>query len=492
MNKQNALFYRRNTAALTVLTSAIMLGSVSPAHAQAPSTQSEIDDLRAQIAALQGQLDKIQAAQPASPPTATVTTGTPVLIAPKHKPTLGENVDNSYGNVNNRKFSITGLIESRFEDAGSGNHKIFPTGNNASPGISGAYNGSYAGGGSDEGFGVKRARIIMLGQPTDTTSYKIQLDVAGAINTGATAANQQVNVLEAYGTYTPGGQYVPGVKPGDQLRKLTIAAGGFANPFGYILPASPADFVTPERPIAFSENNNIGMWDKQDYDKGLRLTYQPRKIKFTYAAVNGSGRNAEDTTGTVDSILRAQYLSNNNPNTTTSRGLSFSMGSSYYYGHIYQAASTLAGLTNPNEKKQIFGLDAQVKSRQGYFLDGEYEDGLYEKVNLLNAAQTGLSSTYSPGNRARGYYVWAGKDMWLGSTHQHEFTLAADYDAFDRNLSGGSTYDDQNYGLGALYYLDKATRLRLWYTDPIKVAYAPGTPEPAKIDLVTAELLFKF
>lgn len=405
--------------------------------------------------------------------------------------------DSSYGSNKSRKFSITGLIEARaVQAAGPGNSAYFPNGSNGAStsnshnglsGIGSAYNGAYALGSSAGALEVKRARIIMMGNPAPTTYYKMQLDVAGSINNSTTP----VKVLEAYGRYTPG----------DGSSKYPyIQMGGFANFFGYILPLSPIGFWTPERPLAFSENNNYGMWDSQDYDKGVKIGYAPADSPWSlaYGVVNGTGRNSENVSDHFDSIYRVAY-------STPDKVLN--LGASYYDGRIYYS-DTSADLT-PIGKKQLWGVDGQVFAKNGLFLMGEFERGTYEKLSFFSGATPSSlaftqyanagnvdNTAYLKGNQAQGYYVWYG--YTLNKNSQRPLSIGGDYDVFQRALSNsvanyhGSDYDDVNYGFGAMYYLDKATRLRLWYDQPTSIAHAYSSPEPPKYGLYTAEMLFIF
>jgi len=403
-----------------------------------------------------------------------------VIDQQKQIDALKKKQSESYGSLKLDKFSITGLIQSRAVQADSGNHIAFPQGSNNSLGVGAAYNGSYAMDGSAGTLEVKRARIIMLGQPDPTTTYKMQLDVAGAVN--SPTANAFVKVLEAYGKYTPG----------DGSSKYpSITMGEFANPYGYILPLSPAGFITPERPLAFSENTNVGMWDSQDYDKGLKLTYGPKNVTLIYAAVNGAGRNSENIYDHFDSLYRVGYASDDKL---------LNAGISYYDGQIYQAG-TADKITTPIGKKELLGLDAEGYTKHGSFLIGEYERGTYEKVGYFapngNGTYTFAATNDVKGNMAQGYYIWGGHTY--NKQSNHAFTLAADYDVFQRSLSddtksfkSGSSYDDVNYGFGTMYNLDKATRLRLWYDKPLEVAHEYGTMTPPRYGLYTAEMQFSF
>ena len=144
---------------------------------------------------------------------------------------------------------------------------------------------------------------------TPNSRYAIQIDTSGAINTGATA-NQQVTVREGYAAYTFGS--------GHPNKNLTITAGQFATPFGYQLPASMGNALTPERPLAFSEAG-YGLFATQDYDKGVQLAYNtgqqllflPAGLKLSVAAINGAGRTSEETDRTIDTVYHAAYQTKN-------------------------------------------------------------------------------------------------------------------------------------------------------------------------------------
>ncbi len=374
------------------------------------------------------------------------------------------------------------------------------------PAGAGPFNGTYNQGGSDVGAQVRRARIIMNGGITDNTSYKMQLDVAGPVKSGTgVTANSQINVLEAYGQYTFGN---------GTPTNPAIAAGEFANPFGSILPASPAAWLTPERPLAFSESNNVGMWDSEDYDKGVRFVYAPNNFRFVYALVNGDGRQSENTDGHLDDVLHLGYSSDDKQ---------FTVGASYYDGYVDRSPPVAGETSFPEPKKQLGGLDAEVNLKDGTFVQGEYVGGTYEKRAYYNTTLTPSTSNpigadtlqvdpYVQGNKAHGYYIWGGH-TW-NQTSNRPLTLGLDYDVFDRSTgsdnssanyystssptkagtyySSGSTFDDVNFGGGVMYNLDKATRLRFWYETPTAVSHAPGTPQPPRYGLYTAEMLVKF
>jgi len=418
--------------------------------------------------------------------------------------------DNSYGVGANRKFQISGYLQARFQSAdgyGQGTRARFPQGTSSK---AGAYNGNYAQGGNVDSFEVRRARVKFSGQVTPNTKYAVQVDTSGAITAGANA-NQQVTVREGYVAYTGGN--------GDPNKNLTFTAGEFATPFGYILPSSMSNSITPERPLAFSEAN-YGIFNSQDYDKGIQIGYNtPRQLAFipiglklTFAAINGAGRVGESSDRKIDMIYRVAYQ-------TPSKVLA--LGASYYYGQIKDpntglAVTSLLSNTGPSytgAKKELYGVDTQIAIPTGesqVFLNAEYVGGIYEErtfftgtpdglpggSNLTNG--TALQTVYAQGNHIDGYYVQGG--YTFGATGTHGLTLAASYDVLKRgegkanafNTGGSDAYTDKNLGYGALYNLDKATRLRVWYNHPDAVAHQPGFSSPTKYGLLTGEIQVKF
>lgn len=405
---------------------------------------------------------------------------------------LKKAVNSDYGNTQAGKYSITGYIQTRYVDARSGSHTLFPenTGTNVNA-LSGVYNGSYGVGGTAQSFEVRRARIVFLGRPTVNSYYRLQLDGSG---TTSSSTASQVKVKEAGDYYTPG----------DGSSKYpTFGFGQFATPFGYILPASMSTTLTPERPLAFSESSSgYGLFNNQDYDKGVKVNYGPGNIKFVGALINGSGQNTEDFDNHLDTVARVSY----GPST----GL-YNIGASYYNGEIYQAS---ANTQKVSPKKELYGVDGQFKSPGGTFFNAEYVAGTYEdRYYYYQTSKTALpsftSDQYVKGNQVQGYYVWGG--YTFNQSSPRPWTLAADYDVFQRSKStdggktsadtlggtakstaGNSSFDDVNWGFGTLYNLDKATRLRLWVDEPVAVAHEVGTVAPAKVPLFTGEIQLTF
>ena len=362
--------------------------------------------------------------------------------------------DNSYGVGADRKFQISGYVQARYQQASAGQGALarYPQG---VAGGAGSYNGNYLSGSSPSTFDVRRARLKFSGAVTGNTKYAIQVDTSGAVTSGANA-NQQVTVREGYVAYTLGN--------GNAAKNLTATAGLFATPFGYILPGSMANSVSPERPLAFSESG-AGLFATQDYDKGIQLSYNtpqqlvflPAGIKLTAALINGTGRTSDDTDAFKDQIYRVAYQT---PNKVVS------VGGSYYYGQINTsgipaniAGGAFAG-TGPNytgRKKELYGADAQIVLPSGPFVSAEYVGGLYEQRSYF-ATPTALatSTVYAKDNHVDGYYVVGG--FTFGQTGTHPLTLAGQYDVLRRgegkanafNPGGNRTYTDENVGYGVL------------------------------------------
>lgn len=400
--------------------------------------------------------------------------------------------DNSYGVGSTRKFQISGYVQARYQAASTGQGGLdrFPQGN---AGGAGSYNGNYLSGSNANTFDVRRARLKFTGQLTPNSRYGVQIDASGAVTSGANA-NQQVTTREAYAAYTFGS--------GDPAKNLTATAGLFATPFGYILPVSSATYISPERPLAFSEAG-YGLFPTQDYDKGIQLGYNtgqqllflPAGVKLTAALINGTGRTSNDTDRFKDQIYRIAYQT---PNKVVS------IGGSYYYGQInipnvLAAPAAGTGSTYTGRKKELYGADIQIVLPSGPFVNAEYVGGLFEQRSYFGTPlATGLTTTYAKDNHIDGYYVVGG--FTFGQTGNHPLTLAAQYDVLRRgegkanafNTGGSRFYTDENTGYGALYNLDKATRLRVWYERADQVAHLPGTAKPPVYGLFTGEIQVKF
>lgn len=417
--------------------------------------------------------------------------------------------NNSYGAGPGRKYTISGYIQAR-SLVGSGNAQsgtnnlLYPQGKTM---INSPYNGTYMSGANNAGFEDRRTRLKITGQATQNTRYAIQFDVSG--NSTATP----VSIREGNLAYT--------FNNGDASRNVTLTAGMFSNPFGYMLGFLPTSQISTERPLGFSEVADgftgpglSGIWAGDDYDKGATLSLPSGRTKYTAGVLSGDGYGTGVLPGTpsdhqVDGLARVAY-----------NGGKLTGGASYYDGHLPYANAT-GPFSGPYTalRKQLLGLDAQYKPTQNIFLIGEYEGGKYEELDYYADAtgkavnQADLIATNflpAPGNNIKAYYLQGGYSFNPAS--RHTFTIAGSYDVLDRSDSGfsgfsaatingtafpaaggsGSSYDDVNWGGGLLYNLDPQTRLRLWYEDPIKVAHAPSSADPQKEGLLTSEIQASF
>lgn len=398
--------------------------------------------------------------------------------------------DNSYG-VGNRKFAISGYIQARYFSADSDNqndsnrfkfpHGVTPSGQ--------AYNGTYASGAAGASFVVRRARLKFTGAVTPNTSYAVQIDVPGNSTSSTTplsktpsvnSTGNAVTVKEANILYTTG--------KGNPNTSPSFLFGLFANPFGCYMPLSSNAIITPERPLAFSENSTFGLWAGQDYDRGVQFTVPKERTKVSVSLVNGTGSTVNDYDRHIDQIYRVTY--NGGPKITA--------GVSYYNGEL---SSSSASTTS--RKKELTGIDAQYKPTKNWLFQGEWIGGKYEQRSYFAAPASGSTSgqyldfngnVAAPGNKIEGWYLIGG--YTFSPTGSHPLQLAAGYDVFKRSKSGmadsQSTYDDVNWGYGVLYNLDKATRLRVWYEKPNNVSHAPTAVNPQKIGLLTTEVQVKF
>ena len=460
-----------------------------PPGTPSPSTlnQDELNQIQALIDKFRPELDTIQANLRTAQDNIDALRAD-VLDAKALANKAQDTANNSYGVGADRRFQISGYIQARFQAASAGQGALnrFPQG---TAGGAGAYNGNYLSGNDQNTFDVRRARLKFTGGVTNNTKYGLQLDASGAVVSGANA-NQQVTVREAYVAYTGGN--------GNAAKNLTTTAGLFATPFGYVLPSSMANFISPERPLAFSEGT-AGIFNSQDYDKGIQFSYNtgqqllflPAGLKLTAALINGTGRTSDDTDKFKDQVYRLAYQS---PNKV------LGIGGSYYYGQVnvpnvvnFPAAGL--GSTYTGRKKELYGADVQLALPSGPFLNAEYVGGLYEQRSFFNnnsATPYTLNTAYAKDNHIDGYYANAG--FTFGQTGAHPLTFAYQYDVLRRGEGpgGSGAYTDENNGYGALYNLDKATRLRFWFEKADRVAHLPGTPEPPRYGLFTGELQVKF
>ncbi len=467
--------------------------------------QPELDDIKVNLSQARQDIDALR--QEVSE------TRDLAVHAQKTAETAQQTAENSYGFGTTRKFQITGYIQARYLYGSSGAQSstipatgyVFPRGTAA---ISNPYNGTYASGANDATAELRRSRLRILGQVTQNSRYSIQFDAAGNSN------STPVSIREGDIGYT--------FNDGDAAKQPTMTAGLFPTPFGYMVPLSAPNVLTPERPLAFNETN-AGIFNGDDFDKGAEIVVPEGRTRYTAALVNGSGFGTNgnfpgtSTDRHLDQIYRVAY----------SGGSQLSGGISYYNGEIPNVANVPAStsLTSPvdlatNPQRKLFGVDAQYNPTPsvtvlGEFLGGEYDQITYDAANGDPALGTtkgnantfstgsGLLTIKAPGNRMDGYYLTGG--YTFTPTGSHPFTVLLDYDVLQRSLSGfggtkgiasgsGSNWDDKNFGYGVLYALDKQMRLRFWYIMPSSVAHnsVPHAGDPPNDGLLTTEVQLKF
>ncbi len=395
--------------------------------------------------------------------------------------------DNSFGAGPGRKYTISGYIQARYITTGSSSEKNFPQGN---PTANNSYNGTYATGSNNGSFVLRRSRIKLNGQITQHSAFDIQIDAPGFSNNTpsgtSNSSNSAVTVKEGWASYTFGN--------GDASRYPTMTAGQFADPFGYILPLTTAATLSPERPLAFNEGS-AGLFSNEDYERGVQVVYAPSVYRFLFAAINGTGTVSDDESHRVDTIYKIGAHTKDNV---------LAGDVSYWYGHV--PFTKTIGTNYIDQKKELWDADAQFVSPYGPFLIGEYVAGKYEQRAFFGETAAtatnpfGFGAANAPGNMVSGYYVQGG---WtFDPAGSHPLSLILDYDVLNRSASGvgakvlggasGSSFEDENVGYGVLYNLDKATRIRLFYVLPDKVAHATGTAQPPRVGLTTAEVQVKY
>jgi len=461
----------------------------APAPAQPEVTNDDLNKIQVLVDTFQTQLnaqqDNVTKAQADIQSLRKDVADTKVLVKKAQ-----DTADNSYGAGPGRKFTISGYVQARYDDAEGGNSKLFPSG---APASNSPYNGNYAQGGASQSLNVRRARIKVSGQPTANTKYAVQIDVSGVANPTIKTSNASTNtsdygtlstsatavaVKEANITYTPGN---------GSATYPSITAGQFKNFYGDMISLTMDVALAPERPLGFNEGSN-GLFSNEDYVRGAEISYGPGEVDFAAAVVSGNGYSSTNPSTAFESLYRLNYLSKNNI---------FGVGVSYDQGPISTAYSGTAldsSVIYKQTQKQLVDYDAQITLPSGPFLLGEYESGPYQQVSYLPTSGATATTSAAPGNDIQAYYIEGG--YTFHKSGNHALTFAYSYDTLIRAEHGyvlsGVRYslDDVNDGYGVLYNLDKSTRLRFWYTVPESVAYLGSTPQ--KISLFTTELQVRF
>lgn len=417
---------------------------------------------------------------PPTPQAALPAAGTP---PPPAKPLLRDSLLAAAPSVipfgNGRSLQLGGFIYSRYDDARNSDRTGLPSFPEGS-GTPNGYNGNGDNGFNNSTFKIRESRVFA--QTTFNANVKAMIEIApsGQFNT-TSAGNTPINTRRLYGQYTFGDG-----KPG----KLMITAGQFWNPFGFAI-SNPLPFwYAPERPLLGKESAR-GLWDGQEFDRGVQLSIAPKDAFLSVSVINGTGLTSNDTNRARDIVLRARKF-------YPKSGVSF--GGSYYSGTFAASVTTGTGQTavttiKGDAERSLFGLDLQYTSpslQSGPFLQAEYVGGTLEAIAPITlgdpkAATPTFPSAFASGNKIEGYSFITG---WtFGKSSAHPYSLIGLYDVLKRNKNV-STLQDANYGFGGSYNVSPGVKARLFWMQPDKVAYPAGTTKPKNTGLLTADLLF--
>lgn len=361
-----------------------------------------------------------------------------------------------------KSHKLSGYLQARFEDFDTGQGSLFPaTGATGGPAV----------GGPNNGFLVRRARLKFSGPVTPRASYVLQLDAG---STGAAA------VKDAY--ITVADMPVPA--------KAVMTFGLFAPSFGVELPASSSTRESPERALGFSDSSAsatifkgvLPMFNGQDRDNGVQATWNlPNtnnpSTKFTLGLFNGEGRGAagvRNQNKQLDSVARAE---------TALLDGKLDLGVSGYYGAVAAKDVATAAAPNVNAYRMLLGADMRYFLPWGSIFRAEYAGGVYEL--------TPDRSLYLQGNHA---YAWLAQ---IKHPLSKRLDFALKYDEFAPVSQVGKSFGGlgradlirKTLGGGFLYYLDEATRFRLWYAKGL-TPYDPTATgvKHSRLGLITAEM----
>ncbi len=285
--------------------------------------------------------------------------------------------------------------------------------------------------------------------------------------------------------------------------------GDFTPPFGFELPTSSAVRESPERSPAFADTtaampvfkttvNATGgvvtpgtvlpLFVNQESDQGLAMTLNPaRSTRVILGVFNGEGtapggtrnqNNALDLLGRVQTNLLHGNLG---------------LGLSGYYGALAVRSGAPTG--NPatptgfvNAYRMLGGADVRYVTPWGTVLRAEYVGGVYE--------MTPDRAQYLENNHAYAWYFTVRQPV------NRRLELAAKYDEFypisqGNKFAGGlgrMALVRKDISAGLLYWLDPATRFRLWYMKGLTPydPSAPSGPLRGRLGFLTGEVQISY
>jgi hypothetical protein len=436
--------------------------------------------------------------------------------------TAGQRTELDTLNQARTQTRVDGYVQARYVARGTRDARRAPEG--SSPDTSRGLNGN------TDTFNVRRARINIRGDVSERAAYRVQLDAGSSA--GSSSA---VGIKEAYVTVKnlglaslPGfAQLTGGIGDGKFFTTQDLTLGQQVTPFGHLLQYSSSSREVPERYIAFSDNG-AGLFPDQDYDKGVSLNGAILgKLQYQLGLYNGTGVTSNDLGRRKDFIGRIGVALAEN----WDLGISGYDGEGNNIGTTLPVAAPVAGVqpsgTTPPIGPIGFGIGQQrrrVRSLVGFdtqyyfpFAGGgalkfEYVRG---KGGLSGAAANTVTTALKPyvdGATVEGYYAQLSKN--LGKS----LVLVGAYEYFNRNADPADSgalstfgsgeaarrvrkgdFAEERAHVGALYFLDPATRFRLWYEAPLNFPNPPGGPEggsgtnvTGRSGQYTAEIQVKF
>jgi hypothetical protein len=445
--------------------------------------KDQIGDLKTQVDAVKGTADR--AAQDAAAAQAETAKVKSDLADLSEAFQLGR-VEFENLNKDFRAHKISGYIQGRFEAFGPGAGELFtPTGAGGTG--QAPTTGGPVVGGPKYGFLVRRARIKVSGPVTTRTDYTAQIDIP---STGAVAVKDAyINIADL------------------PLPNYNGTFGLFPPPFGVELVASSSTRESPERALAFSDStaaspmfktstNALGgvvtggsvlpLFLGQDRDNGAAFTWNSPNManattKVTLGVFNGEGRAAggvRNLNRGLDVVGRA---------TTTLLGGNLDVGVSGYYGSLAVRSAPPTGTTPApfrNAYRLLGGADVRYYSPWGTQFRAEYIGGVFET--------TPDRALYLENNHVQAWYFMARHPL------SKRLDVAVKYDEFmpisqlGKYAAGLGRMDLTRKTIqgGLLYYMDDATRFRLWYAQGL-TPYDPSAkrgPLRSRLGFVTAEV----
>lgn len=295
------------------------------------------------------------------------------------------------------------------------------------------------------------------------------------------------------------------------FKTSALRAGVFDRPFGYEISYSSSNRESPERSTVFQT------LFPEERDLGAMLILQPSQtssfnfLKMEAGLFAGNGIKQE-----TDS--KKDFIGHLSASKTIGNSVSFGMGVSYYYGHVYQGTENVYTMSNntfvlnnnPSNKgkfakREYVGFDARLSvistlgltQLRGEYLFGQ-QPGTVGSSKSPNSSSLPTMDTYI--RDFNGWYLFLIQD--LGTL---PFSAVVKYDKYDPNTAvkkdnvgiNETTETDlwqSTWGLGALWRINKALRLQAYYeiNENEQTSQIEGMDEDVKDNVFTLRLQYKF